>query len=106
VKGHHRIPVIRLGLLSQTGVPTEARAANLSGLAQINPPLEFLDLGFGPRTIARHLPAAQGADDGVGVIDDIGVIEQIKGSQHRVAVLRPEQGLDVPLEAELAALAR
>ena len=45
-------------------------------------------------------------DDVVGVLDDVPVIEQVKGSQHRVPVLRPEQRLDVPLEAELAAFAR
>jgi hypothetical protein len=62
--------------------------------------------GGGPRAVERHLTAAQGADDGLGMLGDILVIEQIKGSHHRVAVLRPEQGLDVPLQAELAAVAR
>jgi hypothetical protein len=40
------------------------------------------------------------------MLDDIRVIEQVKGRHHRVAVLRPEQGLDVPFEAELAAFVR
>ena len=54
---------------------------NLRGRAGVNPLLEFLHLGFGPRAVARHLAAAQGADDSLGVVDDILVIEQIKGSQ-------------------------
>jgi hypothetical protein len=32
----------------------------------------------GPCAVARHLSAAQGADDGVGVRDDVRVIEQIE----------------------------
>jgi len=32
------------------------------------------------------------------------VVEQVKGLHHRVAVLRPEQGLDVTIEAELAVI--
>ncbi|MBO0730295.1 MAG: hypothetical protein J2P57_13630 [Acidimicrobiaceae bacterium] len=42
---------------------------NLFGPAQVNPPLEFLDLGFGPRAIARHLSAAKRADDRVGMLN-------------------------------------
>src|ERR1039457_6461782 len=34
VRGHHRIPVIRLGPLSQTGALTETRAADLGGLSR------------------------------------------------------------------------
>jgi hypothetical protein len=78
VTGHRQIPVIRLGLLSQAGALTKARAANLSGLARVNPLLKFVHLGGGPRAVARHLTAAQGADDGVGMLGDIFVIEQIK----------------------------
>jgi hypothetical protein len=96
------MPVIRRGLLGQAGAMTEAGVVNLSGRARVNPLLEFLYLRGGPRAVARHLAAAKGADNGVGVVDDIRVIEQIKGSQHGVPVLRPEQGLDVPFEAELA----
>jgi hypothetical protein len=79
---------------------------NTSGRLPGNPLLTFVHLGGGPRAVARHLTAAQGADDGVGMLGDILVVEQIKGSHHRVAVLRPEQGLDVPLEAEFVAFAR
>jgi hypothetical protein len=48
VTGNHQISVIRLGLLSQPGAPTKARAANLSGLARVNPLLKFVHLGGGP----------------------------------------------------------
>src|SRR5258708_498064 len=34
------------------------------------------------------------------------ILEQIKRLKHRVAVPRPEHGLDVPLEAELVAVVR
>src|SRR5579863_7678141 len=77
---------------------------SLSGLALVDPLLKRVHLAGGPRAVARHLPAAQGAGDGVGVLDDIVVIEQVKGTQHRVPVLRAEQGLDVPLEAEPAVI--
>jgi hypothetical protein len=40
--------VIRLGLLSQADAPTKAQAANLSGLARVNPLLKFAHLGGGP----------------------------------------------------------
>jgi hypothetical protein len=73
--------VIRLGLLSQAGALAEARAANLGGLAHVNPLLKFVQLRGGPRAVARHLLAAQGADNGIGVLGDIRVIEQIKGGQ-------------------------
>jgi hypothetical protein len=56
--------------------------------------------------MAISLFAAQGTDDVIGTLHDIPVIEQIKDRQHRVAVLRPEQGPDIPLEAELAVVAR
>src|SRR5260370_25494678 len=82
-----------------------ARAVGLRGLAQLNPLLKFVHVRVGPRAVAGHLPAAQGAEDGVGVPNDVRVIEQVKGGQHRVSVLRPEQRLDVPLEAELGAFA-
>jgi hypothetical protein len=35
-------------------------------------------LGIGQGAVAGHLPAAQGANDGVGVLDGELVIEQIK----------------------------
>jgi hypothetical protein len=41
VTGHHQISVIRLGLFSQVGALTKARAANLSGLARVNPVLKL-----------------------------------------------------------------
>ena len=74
----------------------------LGGLAAVNPLLERVYLGGGPRAVARHLAAAQGADDGVGMLGDIRVIEQVKGTQHRVTVLIPEQWPDVAGEAEFA----
>lgn len=80
VTGHRQIPVIRLGLLSQADALTKAGAANLSGLARVTPLLKFVHLGGGRRAVARHLTAAQGADDGIGMLGDILVIEQIKGS--------------------------
>src|ERR1700704_1534250 len=43
-------------------------AASLSGLALVDPLLKRCHLAGGPRAVARHLPAAQGADDGVGVL--------------------------------------
>ena len=52
---------------SQGGAPAETQAANLSGLAHLNPLLGFVQLRGGPGTVARHLPAAQRADDGVSM---------------------------------------
>ena len=82
------------------------QAAVLRGLAVGNPLLELLHLGGGPRAITRHLAAAQGAGDGVGMRDDGCVIEQVEGGDHRVTVLLPEQWPDVAGEAECAAVAR
>ncbi len=39
----------------------------VSGLAYLNPLLGFVQLSGGPGTVARHLPAAQRADDGVSM---------------------------------------
>jgi len=61
------------------------------GLALVNPLLNLVHLGGRPRAVARHLAAAQGADDGVGMFDDIRVIEQVKVTHHRVTVLLAEQ---------------
>jgi hypothetical protein len=44
----------------------------------VNPTLELVDPVIGPGAVAGHLPAADGADDGVSVLDDVLVIEQIK----------------------------
>ncbi|HEX3958615.1 MAG TPA: hypothetical protein VHZ03_18635 [Trebonia sp.] len=71
----------------------------------VDPLLKRVQLAGGPGAVAGHLPAAQGAGDGIGILDDVVVIEQVKGLHHRVPVLRSEQGLDVPPEAELAAFA-
>lgn len=68
----------------------------------VNPLLELLHLRGGPRAIARHLAAAQGAGDGVGMLGDGRVVEKIKSRQHGIPVLRTEQGLNVLLEAEVA----
>ena len=73
------------------------------GLAVVNPLLNLVHLGGRPRAVARHLAAAQGADDGVGMFDDIRVIEQVKVTHHRVTVLLAEQWPDVAGEAEFAA---
>ena len=72
----------------------------LRGHAGVDPLLESVDLGLRPGAIAGHLPAAHGAQDGVGVIGDVCVVEQVKGAQHRFAVLVAEQGPNVLLEAE------
>jgi hypothetical protein len=78
VTGHRQISVIRLGLLSQAGALPRARAANLGGLARVNPLLKFVHPDGGPRAVARHLTFAEGADDGAGMLGDILVIERIK----------------------------
>jgi hypothetical protein len=45
----------------------------------------------------------RGTDDGLRVLDDIPVVEEIEGGRHRIAILLAEEGLDVGLEAELVA---
>ena len=64
----------------------------LGGHAHVNPLLEFPGLGGGPRAVAGHLPAAQGADDDASMLGDIHVVEE----SHWIPVIR-ETG--APLKA-------
>jgi EmrB/QacA subfamily drug resistance transporter len=83
--------------------PALVANADLGGLAFVNPPLHRLYLRRRPGAVAWHLPAPQGTDDGVGMLCDVGVVEQVKGLEHRVAVLLAEQRLDVPRVAQRVA---
>jgi hypothetical protein len=51
------------------------RVIRLPGHADVDPLLELLDLGLGLHAVAWHLSLAEGADDGVGILDDMPVTE-------------------------------
>jgi hypothetical protein len=76
----------RARLPSAGSVGSARRGARRLGSARIL--AGFTAAGFHCAIASWHLPASQCADDGVGRARHVGVIEQVKGSKHRVAVLR------------------
>src|SRR5258708_2127872 len=79
-------PVSWLG----NGASRTSWGRGLGRLACVDPVPERLYLGGRPCAVAGHPPASQGGDDGVSVIGDVGMIEEIEGAPHRVAVFGPE----------------
>jgi hypothetical protein len=75
------------------------RVLHSGGLAAFCPPLEEVNLCFGPRAVARHGAGLELGEDCGCVFADVIVRPEIEVGLHRLAVSLAEQGLDVGFEA-------
>src|SRR6266516_4727311 len=64
-------------------------------LAAGDPGSERRDLLLWPGAVARHAARLEAFQDRVRVLADVGVLPQVEGEAHRLAVGAPEQRLDV-----------
>src|ERR1700722_7516138 len=69
------------------------------GTAGPGPALEDRYLLGGPGAVAGHRAVADPVQDGRGISADVGVGPQVEDKAHRLAILVPEQRLDVLSEA-------